>query len=200
MFKRQLKFQNILSYALIAVFVLLFVYSLSIMTHVYVTLYAAYDPDREIPSLGISGEMVKGAKLFYDMQPFNNQLLAVAVVIIIVSLTYFVTGSKTRRKYYISNYVSAGLIAVANVAAAVFVTVNVIKYRTAYLQVDFEALKTYNEQFGYPYSNSTFWFDLGFVISALLVVVAGLVVLNVIWKTLLMKKEDALLSGEGGKQ
>ncbi len=200
MFSRQLKFQKILSYALIVMFALLFLYSLSVITHVYVTLFSAFDPELEHPEWGSSGEKVKGAKLFYDMQPFNKQLLTVAIIVIIVSLTYFLTGSKNRRKYYISNYVSAGIIAVTFVFAAIFTVVNVAKYRVAFLQVDFEALKTYNEPLGLPYSNSTFWFDLGFVISALLIIVAGLTVFNSIWKTTLMKKENALLSGEGGIQ
>ncbi len=194
MFKKQLKFQKILSYALIAVFAVTFLYSISIMTHVYDTLYAAYDPQLEIPSLGLSGEKVSGAKLFYDMQPFNKTLLYLALAVIVASLTYFITGSRGRRKYYISNYVSAGIIAAMYLFDAVYTVINVTIYRAKYLQVDFEKLKAYNEPLGLPYDVSTFWFDMGYVIAAILVIAAGLVIFNVIWKNRLMKKENDLLT------
>lgn len=194
MFNRQLKFQKILSYALIVTFVLTFLYSISIMTHIYDTLFAAFDPQLERPEFGSSGEKVKGARLFYDMQPFNRMLLYIAIAVILVSLTYFITGSRGRRKYYVGNYVSAGLIACCFVFDAVYTVINVTKYRAQYLQVDFEALKAFNEPLGLPYDVSTFWFDIGYVVSAILVVAAGLVVFNVIWKARLMKQENELLS------
>ncbi len=198
MFKPQLKFQKILSFLLIGVFVIFFIYSLSIMSHIYTTMYNAYDPDAEkLVEAGFqeTAEYVKGGKLYYDMQDFNKQLLFVAIGVILVSLTFFITGSRTRRKYYIGNYISAGLISVANIAAAVFTTINVIYYRAKYLQVDFEALKEFNKIEGDP--KSTFWFDIGYVISALLIIVALLLIFNVIWKILLMKKENDLLNGKG---
>lgn len=198
MFKAQLKFQKILSYVLLGVFALFFIYSLSIMTHVYRTLYFAYDPDLEIPELGLSGDKVKGAKLFYDMQPFNQALVACAIVMIVVAVTYFLTASNARRKYYVGNYVSAGLIAATDIGIAVYSIIGIVKYRALYLQVDFEELKAYNEPKGLPYSVSTFWFDIGFVVCILLVATAALVIFNAIWKTRLMKKENQLLTGVGG--
>lgn len=199
MFKAQLKFQKILSFLLIGVFVVYFIYALSIMTNIYVTLYAAYDLEKEeLVEAGFeeTAEYVKGAKIFYNMQDFNTQLLFVAVGVILISLTFFITCSKSRRKYYIGNYISAGLISVANIAAAIFTIINLSIYRAQYLLVDFEELKAFSEKNNTIYSDSTFCFDIGYVISALLIIVAGLLIFNVIWKKLLMKKENELLNGE----
>ncbi len=195
MFKAQLKFQKILSYLLIGVFVINFVYALSMITHVYNTMYNAYDPQLEIPSLGLSGEKIKGGKLFYEMQPFNSALLIFAIAVILISLTYFITGSRSRRKYYIGNYISAGLITVQNIAAAVFMMVGISTYRAKYLQVDFAGLEEINKPLALPYNKSTFWFDIGYFVCALLIIAAVLVILNVMWKDRLMKQEDRLLQG-----
>lgn len=211
MFKAQLKFQKILSYILIVVFALFFIFSLCVLTDVSF-LRGAYNSDLTIPdwvtqeilakythaeliSLGFV-QWVDGAKIFYDMQSFNSQLLVCSLIVLFVVLYYMISGSHTRRRYYISNYVSAGLIVIANFAVAIFALIKTLGYRAEFLNV----LSTYADDITYycekravQYTDSTFWFDFGCVVSVLLIIAALLSVFNLMWKINLMKKEDNLL-------
>lgn len=210
MFKAQLKFQKIAGIMLIVAFALLFIYSLSLLTDVYGALYYAYSPNIEVPeylqdadpeylaSLGYVKEKVKGAGLFYEMQDFNKLLVGLSLGVIIISLTYFITNSHKRRKYYIGNYISTGLICASNIAVSAYAFAKIIEYRTKFLQVDFVALKEFDKEIQSAiYTESTFWFDIGFVVCAILIAVSVLLVINLVWKKSVMKKEDNLLKNEG---
>lgn len=205
MFKTQLKFQKILAYALLIVSVAVILYALGLLTDIYRSRYNAYDPAKEgskyddpVPTVTIDGEQrqVTGGKLFYDMQEFNGQLLTCSIAVLLVSLTNLITNGQKRRKYYIGNYISVGLITVANIVVSIWCMTGISKWRAEYLTADFEALKVYNEAKGYYYTDSTVWFDAGYVIFAVLLVVTALLVLNCVWKISLMKKEQGLLDGK----
>ena len=202
MFKTQLKFQKIMSYAMLIIAAIAFVYSLGIMTNVYDSLYQATRS-----YLGEDGNMVYverveglGALLYYEMQPFNKLLLSFSIVLIVISLTLFITGSHTRRLYHVGNYVSAALVSVSNIAVAIWGMVEVGIYKEKFMAVDFEALKKLSETRGFTYSESTLTFDLGYVIFPLLIVAALVCVGNLIWKVLLMKRESELLNGNTIKE
>jgi hypothetical protein len=105
-----------------------------------------------------------------------------------------------RRKYYIGNYVATGLFAVASVAISVFGHHYIEIFKGQFQQVDFAALKEHAEMWGTLYTESTFWFDLHYFVFALLLIIAALLVANAVWKTKLMKEEQALLRGEKGVQ
>ena len=53
---------------------------------------------------------------------------------------------------------------------------------------------------GTLYTESTFWFDIHYLVFALLLIVAALLVANAVWKTRLMKEEQQLLRGGKGVQ
>jgi len=57
--------------------------------------------------------------------------------------------------------------------------------------VDFEALKAFAKDWGTLYigSENTFWFDITFVIFGFLLLTALLLILNVCFKTVVMKAE-----------
>ena len=105
-----------------------------------------------------------------------------------------------RRKYYIGNYVATGLFAAASVAISIFGHTYIEIFKGQFLQVDFAALKEHAEMWGTLYTESTFWFDLHYFVFALLLIIAALLVANAVWKTKLMKEEQALLRGEKGVQ
>ena len=46
------------------------------------------------------------------------------------------------------------------------------------------------------YTESTFWFDVHYVLFGILILTAAGMVGNLFWKVSLMKQEDALLSGK----
>lgn len=185
MFKPQMKFQKVLFMSLLIFSAVVFIYSLGLMTN----LYGLY----QVQAIG----SIKGSKLFYDMQPYNNVLVVLAIICILSSVVPFIVGSNTRRKYYIGNKVGTFIQAGAYVLSSVYILINTIKFRSAFVNgVDFAAYKELAEKMKFTYSESTFFFDAGFVIAVLLLVAAGLVVYNLNWKTKIVKEENRILEGE----
>lgn len=184
MFKPQLKFQKILFIIAIIVAAITFVYSLGLMTD----LYGLYQ------SLSLGG--VGGSDLFNNMQGYNHYLVLSSIGLIIVSCLPFIFASHTRRKYYIGNFVVTIIQSVSFVLVAVFIIVENIIYRSQFLKIDFATYKAMAEMMSWDYTESTFFFDIGFVIAALLLILAGLFIYNYNWKTKLVKKENEILGGQ----
>ena len=185
MFKPQMKFQKILFIALLIMSAAVFVYSLGIMTD----MYGLYQTQ------AIGG--VPGSQIFYDMQGYNHNMVIISIALIIISCLPFVFASNTRRKYYIGNTITTYVQAFALVATAIYLAINCIKFRTQFLTtVDFETYKSFSEAMNFMYSESTGYFTAGVILALLLIVGAGAVVYNLIWKNKLVKQEDAILKGE----
>lgn len=185
MYKKQMLFQRIICYALLFAAVLVFVYSLGIMTDLYDALYL-HSEDPENPA-------VKGAEVYIYMQPFNRQLTAAGIALILSAVALFVTNTHKRRKYYIGNYVTVGINAVLTVVTSVWALINVAEYKEAFLKVDFEALKAESLKFKRLYTESTFWFDISVPVFAILLLVTALSIGNLVFKILLMRGEKKLL-------
>lgn len=140
--------------------------------------------------------------LFYnDIQGFNNVLMWFGLIMVILAVTLFITASHKRRNYYISNYVAIGVCAGGNFIISLIAMIMNASWRAAFLNVDFEAWYQSEMDFsgGDPnlmhYGDSTIWFDIGFVVYILMMVVAVLLILNLLWKIKLMKGERKLLDG-----
>ncbi len=191
MFKTQIKFQRILCLVALICAVLTFVYALGIMTDVY-NLYGTMDPDYPYDYYE-----VEGAQIYFEMQPFNNALISVGIALILIAVVLFITNTHTRRKYYIGNYVAVGLYAAASLASTIWAYINIIKFKAQFLQIDFETWKKWAEFWKETYTESTFWFDIGYVVFALTIVASALLVFNLFWKASLVKQEKALI--EAGK-
>ena len=160
-------------------------YSLGIMTDMY-GLY-------QTQALG----GVPGSQIFTDMQPYNRNMVLISIALILVSCLPFIMASNTRRKYYIGNTVASYVQAGAFALAAIYLVINSIKFRTQFLTtVDFATYKSFAESMNFMYSESTFFFDAGFVVAVLLLVGAAAVIYNLNWKNKLVKLEDAILKGE----
>lgn len=185
MYKKQMLFQRIICYALLFAAVLVFVYSLGIMTDLYDALYL-HSEDPENPA-------VQGAEVYIYMQPFNRQLTAAGIALILSAVALFVTNTHKRRKYYIGNYVTVGINAVLTVVTSVWALINVAEYKEAFLKVDFEALKAESLKFKRLYTESTFWFDISVPVFAILLLVTALSIGNLVFKILLMRGEKRLL-------
>ena len=155
MYKKQMRFQKV--FCLLALFasVLVFIYSLGIMTDLYDALYTTMmDPTN------IDETWVSGSQVYYYMQGFNKNLLTFSIVMIILAVLLFITNTDKRRKYYIANYVSTGLFVVAAVGGTIWAHRFIQAYRALWLMVDFEQLKEFAEMFKSTYTESTFWFDI----------------------------------------
>ncbi len=193
MYKKQMKFQKLICLATLAASAILFLYSLGLVTDLYDALYFTMSDPNKIYDMRFTD--VSGAWIFYEIQPFNKALTTAALVLLGCSLLPFITNTHSRRKYYLANYITVGISSLANVAVAIWCSINVAQFRTQFLTtVDFAALKEYAEKWDTLYTESTLWFDLGFVISALLIIVTALNILNLVWKNKLMKEEKQLIA------
>lgn len=193
MYKKQMRFQKIVCLLCLIMAAVTFVYALGISTDLYDSLYNTMtnknDPHKT---------KVEGSWVYYDMQDFNREYVVAAIGLILLGCLLYIMNTHTRRKYYITNYLSVGLYSAGTLGVTVWSLMNIIKYRTQYVTtVDFEALKEYAEMGFVTYSDSTFWFDLGYVVCGLSVLAVVALIVNTLWKVKVMKEENMLIkSGE----
>lgn len=188
MYKKQMTFQRIICVVMLIASALVFVYSLGLLTDLYDSLYLTMtDPE------DYHNTSVEGAWIYYDMQSFNSNLTIAGIGLIIVSLILFITCTHSRRKYYIGNFVSVGLSTVCNIAVTIWALGNISAYRAQFLSIDFEALKEHADLWKTPYNDSTFWFDAGYLVFGILLLATCLLVVNLILKLTVMKKEASLI-------
>ena len=148
-------------------------------------------------------------KLYELIQPFNNTLMYCGIVMVLLAVVLYVTACNKRRNYYISNYVAIGACAGTNIVMSIVLMALNASWKSKFLNVDFDAWYA-SQQFyiehmpeSAHYSESTLWFDLGFVVYALILAASLILVFNLVWKILLMRGEKKLLNGvrkavEGG--
>lgn len=184
MFKPQMKFQKIMSIALLILAALTFFYSIGIATDIYPL------------HLAEALESVDGYQFFTEIQPYNKQEVIFSIVVVVASLTPFIFASNTRRKYYWDNYLGFGIQGGVFIAYSIFTIIETTIYKNRFLtEVDVEGYKAWCEKKGHFYSGTTIWFDLGYVFAALCLIAVGIIVFNIIWKIKLEKAEKALLAG-----
>lgn len=192
MYKKQVSFQRIICFAVLIVGALFFVYSLGMLTDLYDTMYSMIlDPNN------LDNAKVQGARIYYDMQPFNRLLLRCSIGLILLACALFLTNTHSRRKYYFSNVLFTVLNAAADVAMAIWCHFQVSAFRTQYLStVDFAELEKRLSRRG-TYTDSTFWFDIHWLVCALALAAAILLIVNLIWKKKMMQGEQELLRSSG---
>lgn len=189
MYKKQMIVQKVLCFAAIFVSVLVFLYSLGIMTDLYDCLYTTMRNPNDLTQTAVPGSIV-----YYNMQEFNRMFLVYSIGLILLSVLLFITNTHSRRRYYIGNYFATALYAAAGVALSVFAHSYIEIFKAQFLQVDFAALKEFSEIWNSPYTESTFWFDVHYAVFCLVILVSVLLVVNAIWKASLMKQEAKLVN------
>lgn len=202
MYKKQLTLQKVVCFAMLAMAALLFLYTLGILTDIYDTLYFTMSDPNDIYNVEDGLTKVSGAWIYYEMQPFNGNFTNLSIGLILVTLVLFATGTHSRRKYYIGNYIAVGLSTLANIAFTVWSLINITKFRAEYLKVDFEALKSFWERRNKPdvFTDSTFWFDIGYVLFGILLLINVVLIVNTIWKVKLMEEEKSRIGmGKDGR-
>ena len=189
MYKKQVALQKILCIGLLIVCALVFVYSLGIMTDLYDALYNTIRSPEKLDKTTVTG-----SRIYYDMQGFNRDFLHASIAMLVLCLLLFITNTHSRRKYYIGNYAAVGLLSVAGVAFAVWTHGQIEAFKAQFLQINFEELAAHAAKKKSLYTESTFWFDIHYVIFGLLLLGIGLLIANVVWKRKLMKEEQALIA------
>lgn len=188
-----MKIQKIVCFLVLAASVVVFLYSLGIMTDLYDSLYYTI-PNKD----NLDRSRVDGARVYYDMQPFNRQFLHFSIGLILCAVLLFLTNTNTRRRYYISNIIAVLLNAAINVYVAVWAHAQIEGFKAQFLQVDFEALKKFAERQHTLYTESTFWFDIHIAVFAFAIIANVLLIANMIWKFQLMKEEKQLINAGKG--
>ena len=199
MYKKQMTAQKILCLLAVVVAVILFLYALGIMTDLYDTLYTTLrirvvEGDEGGYSLNVTERSVPGAKVYTNMQEFNQWLVSASIVYILLAVLLFVTNTNIRRRYYIGNYVSIGLFAAASVYIPLSAHGYIEIFKAQWQKVDFAALQEYAETFNSTYTESTLWFDLHYGVFALMFIAAILLVACAVWKVMLMQEEAKLVA------
>lgn len=193
MYRKQLTLQKILCFAAIAVSAVVFLYALGLMTDLYDSLYyTMMDPSNP------DDTWVPGSQIYYHMQPFNRQLLNASIVLVLLSCLLFITGTHSRRRYYVGNVIATLAYAVTDAGVTVWAHGQLEAFRAQYLQISFADLEFFAEMMNTPYIESTFWFDIHWAVFGLVVLTAVLLVVNMGLKFALMRGEKRLID-EGRK-
>ena len=188
MYKKQMTAQKFLCLAAVIVSAIFFLYTLGIMTDLYDSLYDTMRNPNNVTQTDVPGSIV-----YYNMQEFNRMFLMLSIGQILLGLLLYLTNTHSRRRYYIGNYAATGLFVAGGVYNAWFAHTYIEIFKAQFLQVDFAALKEHAEMWGTLYTESTFWFDLHYLVFALLLIVCVLLVVNAVWKVRLMKDEAKLI-------
>ena len=157
-----MKIQKIVCFLVLAASVVVFLYSLGIMTDLYDSLYYTI-PNKD----NLDRSRVDGARVYYDMQPFNKQFLHFGIGLILCAVLLFLTNTNIRRRYYGSNIIAVLLNLGINIYVAIWAHSQITTYKAQFLQVDFEALKKFAERQKTLYTESTFWFDIHVAVFAM---------------------------------
>lgn len=195
MYKLQLTCQKILCFAALAACGILFFYSLGLSTDLFDGLFYALPEEAKLATSKVN---VPGAEVYYKIQPFNRQLLNSTIVLLLAGCALFITNTHSRRRYYISNAVSTFAFAGGGVVLSLWAHFNIESFKKMFLQIDFEKYEKYATRRRKEYIDSTFWFDIHYLVLAILLLVCVLLVLNYFWKLHLMQAEQKLI--EEGKE
>lgn len=188
MYRRQMIAQKVLCFAAIAAGAVVFLYALGLMTDLYDGLYyTMMDPSNP------KDTWVQGSWIYYDMQPFNRQLLSASIGMLLLACVLFVTGTHSRRRYYIGNAVSTFAYAAAGAGLSAWSHTQIEAYKAQFLEINFEELEFFAEMMDTPYIDSTFWFDAHYAVMALVLAVSALLVANFLLKRALMREEKRLI-------
>lgn len=189
MYKKQMNLQKIVCLLAMVASVLVFIYSLGIMTDLYDCLYSTMRNPADLTQTSVPGSIV-----YYDMQQFNSLYLNASIVLILAACLLFLTNTNIRRKYYIGNYIAIAIYVISTLGVGIWSHGQIEQFKAQFLMLDFEALLKHSEMWKTAYTESTLWFDLHYAVLAVSVIACAALVGNMIWKMNLMKEEKALLS------
>ena len=199
--KTQMRFQKILTLVTLILAALTIVYAFIFFSGSL----ADISRSREAVLLGGTELNDIHAENFYNKaQSLNNLIFTLGIVFVCIVATLYITATNKRRNYYITNYISIGLVVCFALVFAIIAFVLLTNCMNLFLNdIDWEAYRyrydyNYVEGSGIPrqypyYSKSTAMFAIGYVLFAIVIVAAVVWVLNLVWKIKLMQGEKALL-------
>lgn len=201
--KAQMKFQKWMCLIMIIVGALGLLYSFFYLSGSMAQLGQAINPNTPRSSTFVAREGYNDALLFDQIQPFNTIMMYCGIAMVLLAVLLYITACNKRRNYYVSNYVATGLCAGGNIGMSLFLMIMNASWRGKFMNVDFESWAEYNEGVRIAtggsdtieifYGDSPAWFDVGFAVYAIIIVASLILILNLVWKIMLMKGEKRLL-------
>lgn len=193
--KAQMRFQKIICLIMIIVGALAVVYALVYCTGSVQMLSDALNSSGK--SFFKAAKGLNDATYYTKIKSFNDLLLIFGIVIILLGVVLYIAACNKRRNYYITNYVAIGLCAGGDIILSLVAIILNGYWLGEFKKIDFESWHALavSQNPALPYSESTVWFDLGFVVYAIVIIAAVFLILNLVWKIKLMKGEKALLAG-----
>lgn len=140
-------------------------------------------------------------QLYIDVQPFNQMLLILSIVMIVVAALLYITATNKRRNYYIDNYVATGVVCATDISISIYLMVQNAGFLSRFnaLMSDPAVLARYEElaeaDLTMDMITSNWTFVLGFVIYSIVILACVALILNLVWKVMLMRGEKKLLNG-----
>ena len=188
--KTQMRFQKILILISLIVAALSFVYALSFCGGTIAQYRSFYNTSTGTSRYDGVVDLVNAS------QSYNNILVWLTIVFILVNALNYVMATHKRRNYYVTNYISIILTAVYAVVLAALIVVFALNTYSLFLLVDKETIKVAYEAINGTgsFKYTTINFIMGYVVAGVVVIDAALMVFNLVWKVKLMKGEKKLLA------
>ena len=208
--KTQMKFQKILTLVTLILAALSFVLGVFFCSGIIEK--CRYYTSASLPVDPVTNQPLKdaiGADALFDYsQKMNDVFVIMAIVLILVVVTLYITATNKRRNYYVTNYVSIGLVVVYSVVFAIVLLVicgtcvslagkiDMAQWKAYIDYVDSEGAHKYTDSYSESYATIV----LGFILAVIILLDAVAWCLNLLWKIKLMKGEKELLAGGFAKE
>ena len=151
-----------------------------------------------------AGDLINAGAFVDASQGYVKTLVTLSIVFIVIVAFMFITSCHSRRNYYITNYIAIGLFVAFALAMIIYIIIMVSNSMNLFLNdINWEIVPERVEALGglYPMDRGeTYPFIVGYIVAAIVLVDAVLVVLSTVWKMLLMKGEKKLLEGSANVQ
>jgi hypothetical protein len=146
-------------------------------------------------------------KFTHDIQALNHLLFRMGIATMLVSLLLFIYRAQLRKRYYVTNFVSGGIVIGFDIFAGIFLIANLVKWQGIVASQRYDIInagKTYNELAydstaetweikEYFSKASTEWvFNLGYILCALLITIALCALAFYVVKFIYQKKHKAI--------
>ena len=191
--KTQMRFQKILMIITIVVAALSIVFALMFCSGTFFQMQTTlYLPQSD-------KEYVAGFRdLFNATQGVSNTVLTIGIVTVVAAALNFISASHSRRKYYVTNYVTIGATVVMLLVVAIIIIAQLSNVLGIIGTIDWAAAEAEHTMYAAasdPWNYSIWTVPVGFALAAIMIVNAVVLGLNVLWKVKLMQGEKKLLEG-----
>ena len=145
-----------------------------------------------------SGKSAIGAEVFVEKtQGYVDLLVTLAIVFIVLAAFLYITACNKRRNYYITNYIAIGLFVAFALAMVIYIIIMVSDTQVLFHnEINWELVA--DQMIDHPEwpmnESENYQFIIGYIVAVIVLIDAVLLVLNTVWKVLLMKGEKQLLA------